>query len=196
MRLDHAIRVDRLDPAALVRAAMLVEIPPGDAVLRRHHDRLRAIQRPHRRGDRGQAMGLDGDNHHILRAGRAHIAGRQRRARQLGRAIRALKRQAALLDRLEMCPARDQRDMLAGQRQPRAQVAADRAGARRCIFMHTSCLSCKLQVANNAVHAKAIIRSGTLSFVAVGYVSPCWAKQIDRIDRQVPCCRRLCCFDK
>ena len=40
---DDAARIDALEAPAFVLAAVLHEVPPGDAVLRREHDRIRSV---------------------------------------------------------------------------------------------------------------------------------------------------------
>ena len=75
-----AARIDGFEARAGERAAVLVEIPPRDAVGRRHHGGLRAQHRRHFRRDGGRRVGLDGDDHRILRAGLRRIVGRGRPA--------------------------------------------------------------------------------------------------------------------
>src|SRR5262249_9876922 len=65
----------RLEPRILIGAAQLVEVPPGDAVDRRHQRGLRADQRANRVGRGQQRMCLDGQHHVVLWTELARVVG-------------------------------------------------------------------------------------------------------------------------
>ena len=124
---DAAIRVAGLERSALQGAAPAVEEPPGDAVHRRHHGGIRPEQGPDALYCGRQAVPLERDDHHVLMTEVGSVvAGRHAHrvplvAMQQGQAIGA--------DRVEMRAARDHADLIARQRETRAERAADGAGA-------------------------------------------------------------------
>ena len=127
-RRDHAAGIDALEPQPVQLAADPLEIPPRDAVLRADDDGVGPEERRERRREAGQAVRLDAEEDDVGRADRREIAGR-RRGRTSKSPSGLIDAQAALLHRLQMRAAREQHDVRARLREPRADVAADRAGA-------------------------------------------------------------------
>src|SRR6185503_1386739 len=70
---QHAARIDAFEMAPVEAPAMLVEIPPGHAVLAEQQARSGSDQRLQRIDDAGQRMALEGENDEILRAELARI---------------------------------------------------------------------------------------------------------------------------
>ena len=125
---DHAAGIDALEPQAVELAAVPLEIPPGDAVLRADDHGVRPEQRPQARRQGGQAVRLDAEEHDVRRSDRREVAGHLRAAPR-NRRRDSIDPQAALLHGAQMRTAREQHDVRAGSREARADVAADRAGA-------------------------------------------------------------------
>ena len=74
-RGDDAARIDALEAQPVELAAMALEIPPRDAVLRADDDGVRAEERRQLRRERGQAVRLHAENDDVGRADRGEIAG-------------------------------------------------------------------------------------------------------------------------
>ena len=127
-RGDDAARIDALEPKAVQLARMTLEVPPRDPVLRADDDRVRPEERPDLRRKAGKAVRLDAEKDHVGGADRSQIP------RDLGPdlevAVGADDAQAALPHGAEMRAACEQHDVGANPREPRADVSADRAGAR------------------------------------------------------------------
>ena len=73
---ENAAGVDGSDHAICVLAAKLLEVPPRDAVLQRHHDRLWAQQRVQLIDDGLDLMGLERQEHDVVRAQFSNGVGR------------------------------------------------------------------------------------------------------------------------
>src|SRR5262249_2990757 len=113
---------------ALEFAPVLVEIPPGDAVLHRHDGRVGVAQAAEALGHCGDLVGLDGQEHDVVRAG---LLGRRDGGDVAGVLLDALgghELHAAGADRRQVGAPGDERHALAGEGQAHAEVAAD--GAR------------------------------------------------------------------
>ena len=124
---DDAAGIDALQANALMGSAMAEKIPPGNAVLRRQHHRLRAHDGGQLAHDGGDLMGLHAEDDQVLLAG-------------VGDAVRSLDARddlAAVLDQNEtilndarkMSAPRDHADVLAGMGELRRQQTAYRASA-------------------------------------------------------------------
>ena len=135
---DRALRADRAPQgaarvqggqlASVQVSAMGVEIPPRDAVHDEGHGGVGTQQRSDGGGDGGQGGCLDCDDHHVLRPeiGGIGAGGRMRD----DAVVPQVQGQAVGPDRLQMCPAGDDRDLVGrGLRQAAREIAADRAGA-------------------------------------------------------------------
>ena len=121
---DHAAGIDALEPMALVRAAVLEEIPPRDAVLGRQHHRLGREDRGDVGRDRRELVRLDPEHDEIGTADVGDAVGRLDPGDDLLAAL--LEYEAALADRLQVLAARDHADALAGRGEPGRDMAADR----------------------------------------------------------------------
>ena len=126
-RRDHAAWIDALEPKALELAAITVEIPPRHAVLRADDGRVGAQQRCQLRRERRQTVSFHAEKNDIGRPDRREIAGHPRLHLEI--AVRADDAQPALLHRAQMRTAREQNDIGTHLCQPRADIAANRAGA-------------------------------------------------------------------
>ena len=127
-RGDDAARIDALEPQPVELAAVALEVPPRDAVLRADDHRVRAEERSQLRRQRRSGVRLDAEEHDVGRADRREIAGRP--AASTSKSPSGLvDAQPALLHRPQMRPAGEQRRRRRRRGQPRADVAADRAGA-------------------------------------------------------------------
>ena len=127
-RGDDAARIDALEAQPVELAAVLLEVPPRNAVLRADDDRVRAEERTQLRRQRGQAVRLDAEEDDVglcRSSARSPVTCGCTSKSPSG----LVDAQAALLHRPQMRPAREQHDVRARARQPRADVAADRAGA-------------------------------------------------------------------
>ena len=122
---DHAAGIDALEPMALVRAAVLEEIPPGNAVLRCQHHRRRGEDRRDVGCDRGELVRLDPEHDEVGAAGFGDAVGRLDAGDDLLAAL--LEHETARADRLQLLAAGDDGDALAGRGKPGRDVAADRA---------------------------------------------------------------------
>ena len=69
-RRDDAARIDALEPQPVELAAMALEVPPRDAVLRADDDRVGTEERPQLRRQRGQAVRLHAEEDDVGRANR------------------------------------------------------------------------------------------------------------------------------
>ena len=67
--------IDALEAQAVELAAVVLEIPPRNAVLRADDDGVRTEQRPQLRRERGQAVRLHAENNHVGLADRVQVAG-------------------------------------------------------------------------------------------------------------------------
>src|SRR6516225_3145191 len=122
-----AAGVDAFQPRAFIRAAVLVEIPIGDAVDGGNNARAWPEQRPHGVDDVGNGVGFQANDDKILRAEFGGIVG----AAQTYHALFAVDEEleAVLAHRRKMRPTRDQADIRARTRQLHAEISANRAGA-------------------------------------------------------------------
>ena len=102
-----------------------------DAVQERQHHGVLAEQRSHRRRDLRYLPRLHRHHHEIDRADLGRIVGCCRRG-EMRVAERAVYLQAALADCLEVRTAGDERDIVAGAREPCPVVAAETTGAVDC----------------------------------------------------------------
>src|SRR5438876_603445 len=127
-RRDDAAGIDALEPQTVQRAADSLEVPPRNAVLRGHDDGVRTEQRTERRRDGRQTVRLDAEDDDVRRADRVQIAGHFRPDVKIPFGAEHAK--APLAHGLQVRTAREQHDVGTGARQPRADVPADRAGAR------------------------------------------------------------------
>ena len=103
---DDPAGIDALEAQPVELAAVALEIPPRDAVLRAHHSGVRAKERAQLRRERGQAVGLHAEEDDVGLANRGEIAGHG--GLHLEIAVRADDAQAALLHRPQMRAAGEQ----------------------------------------------------------------------------------------
>ena len=109
-----AARIDALEAQPVELAAVALEIPPRDAVLRADDDGVRAEERPQLRRERGQAVRLHAEERRrppCRCACRSPVTSRL----HLEVAVGADHAQAALLHRPQMRAAREQHDVGAGR---------------------------------------------------------------------------------
>jgi hypothetical protein len=124
-RGDHAPRVDGLDPRPLEGAAQALKVPPGDAVLHGHDDRLRTEQAAHLRRRGRDLVGLHGGDDDVVRAGLGDLVRRARGVDEVLGAVLHDQLHALFPDGLEVRAAADECHVLARQRELHAQHAAD-----------------------------------------------------------------------
>jgi hypothetical protein len=170
--LDHVVRRvnDRADhplgrhrarqPAVGIKARELrgrlrpggrepLRVPPGNAVLHEHEQRIRPRKRRRRLGKRAQPGRFCRDKHHILRSEVGRPVARPHTPRK--RALAMPQCNAAGAQRVEIGPARHGRHVVPRRRQLRGEVAADRARAEHA-YPHSAdfdgvCLSCIIRPA-------------------------------------------------
>ena len=99
-----------------------------DAVLKRHHERLRAHERRQQRCCRFDVVQLDGKEHGVDRTDRRGIGSRIH-AMDVKIAVRALEAQAAGAHRIEVRAAGEKDDIGAGRGESAAEVPAHAARA-------------------------------------------------------------------
>ncbi len=126
---DRAVGIGRDDRRAVVHAAVLLEVPPRNAVL--HGDDAGGVvaEVMELGRDRRYLVRLDGEQHDVVRAGLARVVGRRDAVR--GHFLPVFERHAHAVrtDRREVRPPRDQRDGFAGGGEQGSEVSADGAGA-------------------------------------------------------------------
>lgn len=109
-------------------APVPVEVPEGNAVLHRHHHRVRPEQLGYVRSHRLDLVRLQGEHHHVLRSrGRVIQRRLDPRDRDLG-AVAHHQPDAPRLQRFQGRSTRDEGDILARVRELRSDKTAD--GAR------------------------------------------------------------------
>ncbi len=117
-------RVDALQRTVLKRRDPFTE-PPRHAVHGGQHDRLRAQERPEARGEPRQCLLLEREDHQVLGAEVARIV-RGERGRCAQQRVVFVQTPAVIPQRHERGTARQHRHgVRRGQRQPRAEEAAD-----------------------------------------------------------------------
>jgi hypothetical protein len=126
---DHSARVDGLDPRSLIRAAELLEVPPGDPVLHGHDDRLGAEKAVQLIRHGRELMRLHRRYHEVLHDRFGDPVGRLDGMNHMLGAVLHDEPHALLPDGLEVGATADERDVVASQRELHAEHAADRAGA-------------------------------------------------------------------
>src|SRR6185369_2638950 len=72
---DDTAGIDRFEMPALALIARALEIPPRHAVLRADDDGVGAEERAQLRGEGGEAVRFDAEDHDVGRADRCEIAG-------------------------------------------------------------------------------------------------------------------------
>ena len=105
-RRDRAAGIDRLDAPALVGPCEAMEVPPGDAVLRRDDGGLRAEQRLEQRPGSRIVVRLQAEHDDVDRADLPRVVGRRRVRGEV--ATRAQHPYAVTAHRLEIRAARDE----------------------------------------------------------------------------------------
>ena len=117
---------------ALERTAVLVKVPIGNPVLHRDDARFRTEQLRHVVGHRIHLVGLDSENHDVLKSRCRIVRGRLYVARHEFGTVAQDELDAPAADRIEVRPAGEKRDPLTGKRQFNADVAADGPGPHDC----------------------------------------------------------------
>jgi hypothetical protein len=123
---DRSAGVDRLEVDALELAAMTLEVPPGDPVLRADHGRLRAEVRGHPLGHGRQAVRFERDKDRVDVTHRREVISRFDRHRPFDAGLDDAK--TGLPHRLQVRSARDEDDIDFGPRESRSEKSTD--GAR------------------------------------------------------------------
>ena len=118
---------------------MFLEIPPGHAVLQRHHHGVGTEQRI--RADRRllERVRLDREHDQVLLTGERRALDRFD-ARGFLASILPMQPDAPGLDRVELRAAADDGHLLAGDRQPACDESANRPGAENA-NSHPACLA-------------------------------------------------------
>jgi hypothetical protein len=130
---DSAVRIDRLQAQTFQRA-MSIKEPPWDAVHRYHHTGLGADERDDGLRHAFHGGRLDGNDDNILLTERTRIVTRVHRHRS--RIAVFGQAQPLGLQRLKRRAAGQHVDRLIGQRELRAKITADRAGADNANTRH------------------------------------------------------------
>ena len=131
-RTDRAVRVHALDTVAVVRAAVPVEVPPGDAVLGRDDRRRPVQQRLDQRPARRVRVGLQAQEDVVDRADLGRVVGRVGVRGEI--ATRAAHPDSVLPHGRQMRSTGDEVHVGAGAMQRGADVGADGTGAENCDF--------------------------------------------------------------
>jgi hypothetical protein len=126
MGSDHSARIDSLDPRPLVRPGQPEKIPPGDAVLHGHHDRVATEERSHLAGHPGDLVGFQRQDDNILHAGLGNVVGGSDRARMPLGAILQDQPDPIFPCRLQVCSTADESHLLSGQGKLNADHPSDR----------------------------------------------------------------------
>ena len=124
---DDPAGVDALHDSPLQRPVVPLEVPPGDAVLRRDDDRARTQQLADPRRERGQAVGLHTEHDDVGVGDGRELGGGRRMGVEV--ATRAVHADAVLRHRPQVLAAGDQGDVRAAACQRRPDVGADRPRA-------------------------------------------------------------------
>ncbi|MNG14001.1 hypothetical protein D3C84_977220 [compost metagenome] len=114
------------------RAALLLEVPVGDAVLHGHDHGVGAEELGQLRHHRLDLVRLHCQDHDVLRAGLLVAVGGLYLVRHLLAALGADELEAVGGDGVQVLAPHDESDVLPGQRELGAHQAADRAGADHC----------------------------------------------------------------
>ena len=128
-RRQHAAGIDAVERAALPLAGQLLEVPPRDAVGHRHQHRLRTDEGSQCRQHVHDLVRLDGEEHGILWAGIGGVGDGTHGARVFLATVFEHEPEAAGADRRKVLVAGEEDDLVAGEREPGAEVAADRTSA-------------------------------------------------------------------
>ena len=124
---DRAARVHVLEVQAVQIARVVLEVPPGDAVLRADDRGAGIQQRPELRRQRGDAVRLYAENDDVRPADRVQIAGYLRLDLEV--AVGTHNPEPAFVHRPQVRSAREQHDVGARPGEARADVSADGAGS-------------------------------------------------------------------
>ena len=119
--------IDAFQDRTFVRAAVLVEVPVGNAIDRGDDARVRPEQRLHRFDHAGDGMRLQADDDEILRPEFGWIVGAARMHHVL--LVADQKLEAVGAHGGEMRAARHQADIGAGPRELHSEITTDCAGA-------------------------------------------------------------------
>ena len=125
LRADESARIDVFHHAPGKLAAVLVEVPVRDAVLHRDDDRLRSEQHRHIVRDRLDLVRLHRQNHDVMRTGVGIVVRRPHLARDVFTTVVHHELDAVAANRLEIRATYDECDVLACERELRADIAAD-----------------------------------------------------------------------
>ena len=131
---DRAIRIRGTHARSVVFTTVSLEVPPGNAILHRHDGGVGVTKVMKFGRYLTNLMRLDRQQHHILRAGVAHRRACHRAPRPHFAAILELHPHTLFTDGLEICSARDERDVFIGSREQPSQVTADGAGTNHRNF--------------------------------------------------------------
>jgi hypothetical protein len=123
------VGVQGLHAVTVEFAALALEIPPGQTVLGGEHHGLGAEKGADVVHHRRDLVRLETEDDEILGAAGAHVAGGRNVAGHLGAAVRIGDAQAVVLNCRQVLAARDEGDLLTGQRQLDPQQSADGTGA-------------------------------------------------------------------
>src|SRR5205085_11782643 len=124
---DDAAWIDALEAKSVELAAVVLEVPPWNAVLRADDHGVGPEERAQLRGQRGEAVRFHAEKHDVGGTDRAKIGGDVRSDVEVS--FRTPDAQSALLHRAQMRTAGKQHDIGAGTRETRADIAANGAGA-------------------------------------------------------------------
>src|SRR5271157_1928724 len=127
MGSDHSARIDGLDPRPRVRPGKPEKIPPGDAVLHGHHDRVATEERSHLAGHPSDLVGFHRQDDNILHTGLGDVVGGSDRARMPLGAILQDQPDPIFPCRLQACSAADESHLLSNQSKLNADHPSDRA---------------------------------------------------------------------
>src|SRR6185503_13982701 len=125
---DDTARVHSLQPQPVELAAVTLEVPPRNAVLRAHDRRVWSEERRDLRRKAGESVRLDAEKDDVRGADCLEVAGHLRPDLEV--TLGARHPQAALLHRAQVRTAREEHDVGPCVRQSGADVAANGAGSR------------------------------------------------------------------
>ena len=109
---QHAVGINADDRAPFIRPGQLVKVPPRHAVDHRDDHRIGPEQGPHRRQQVAHLVGLDRQQHHVLRPGIGHLRHRPDSRCMQAAAILQDQPEPVAVDRREVAVAGDEGDRL------------------------------------------------------------------------------------
>ena len=125
VRCQAAVGIQAVEAPAVQLAAVPLEVPPGEAVLDREHDRVRSVERPHVLHDIRYHLRLHGQDDQIVLPRLLEAVGRPEVADDALLAVVRSHLEAVAADRVEVLAHIDERHLLAREREVGAHESAN-----------------------------------------------------------------------